>query len=414
MSCRFGSRYLAGRQVYQDKGAGYVEKWVLEFAASKILARDPGSPSQLNTDQKLACLAQRLPLEFMSTNHTAAERTQIENHMRVCISVDNGFTTMKSLNPSEPLLSDAASNIMNSHEFSFDATASLKEVLLGYSIHAGDRGELIGMLLLTLARDQVISQELDNCHRGFFNVVDFLKHLFTTGASQTPNIDDILKATPSVFQNEAQKTKQLRNAFANIYLHFNHFVKRGAQGHLDCHLRAGFFARNAAVMCANSQLGIDCGLPINWGTQVIRTSTAFILFQFKNDDRYSATIESHLFNMMDPVALGIITSGETLSVPIIRIVFALAGRTPALRYVQEQREGKFTAYDIWASGLTGRVFSIIGEHIENWQALLDASHGWETIYRSLDKATVEIKKTMTPMAGREDVFWQWLEPGTAG
>lgn len=334
--------------------------------------------------------------------------------MRVCISVDNGFTTIKSLNPSEPLLSDAASNIMNSPEFSFDATATLKEVLLRYSIHAGNRGELIGMLLLTLARDQVISQELDNCHRGFFNVIDFLKYLFTTGASQTSNFDDILEATPSVFQNTAQKTERLRDAFAEIYLHFNHFVKCRAQSHLDHRLRAGFFARNAAVTCANSLPGIDCGLPINRGMQVIQTSTAFILFQFKNDDSYSAAIESHLFDMMDPVDLGIITSDEILTVPIIRIVFALAGRTPALRYVQKQREGKFTAYDIWASGLTGRVFSIIGEHIENWQALLDASHGWETIYRSLDKATVEIKKTMTPMAGREDVFWQWLEPGTAG
>jgi hypothetical protein len=270
--------------------ASYVEGWMLRFAASKILARDPGNPSQLNLDQKLACLAQRLPIEFMSAGHTATERTQIENHMRVCISVDNASTTTKSMNPSEPLLSYAASKIMTSPGFSFDAPAALKEVLTGYSIHTGDRGELVGMLLLTLARDQLISRELDHCHRGFLSVVDFLKCLFATGASKPPNFDDILEATPSVFQNDAHKTERLDEAFAGIYLHFNHFVKRGAQSHLSHGLRAGFFARNAAIMCTNSQCGIDCGLPINRGTQVIQTSTALILFQFKNDDTYSATV----------------------------------------------------------------------------------------------------------------------------
>jgi hypothetical protein len=82
-----------------------------------------------------------------------------------------------------------------------------------------------------------------------------------------------------------------------------------------------------------------------------------------------------------------------------------------LRYVREQHDGNFTAYDIWASGLTEKVFSIIDGHIENWQALLSASHGWEVIYKSIDKPTGEIKRTMTPMAGREEAFWQWLGVG---
>ena len=389
----------------------YVQNWMLQFAATKILGKEYTEGFHLVPDQALACLAQRLPIEFMSTGHTVGERRQVENHMRVCISVNNTFSTMSTMNPSEPLLSEAASMIMTDPQFSFNAPAFLKMVLAGFSIHPGNRGELVGMLLLTLARDKVMSKKLDqHDHPGFFTVVAFLQCLFPTGVSKTPQNDDILEATPSVYLNDAHKTKLLKEAFAGIYLHFNHFVKRGAQDGLTHPCRAGFLARNAAVMGANSQAGFDCGLPINHGVNVVQTSTALILFQFKNDDKYSATIKSHLFDIMNPVILGIIEEGETLEVPIIRIVFAMAGRVPALYHVREQSEGNFTAYDIWASGLTGDVFSIIDDHLGNWQALLGASHGWKQIYQSreIESSTCKIKQTMTPMAGDEETFWKWL------
>jgi hypothetical protein len=382
---------------------------MLRFAAAKILGKEYTEAFHLVPDQALACLAQRLPIEFMSTGHTVGERRQVENHMRVCISVDNTFSSMSTMNPSEPLLSDAASMIMIDPQFSFDAPASLKMVLAGFSIHLGDCGELVGMLLLTLARDKVIFKKLDHgSHRGFFTVVAFLTCLFPTGASVTPENDDILEATPSVFLNDAHQTMRLKEAFAEIYLHFNHFVKRGAQDGLTHPCRAGFLTRNAAVMGANSQAGFDCGLPTNHGTKVIRTSTAFLLVQFKNDDKYSATIKPRLFDLMDPVRLGIIEEGETLEVPIIRIVFAVAGKVPALRYVRKQSKGNFTTYDIWASGLTGDVFSIIDGDLDNWRALLGASHGWQQIYKSHKKSIREVKQTMTPMAGDKEAFWRWL------
>jgi len=392
------------------RDAHVVQIWMLRFAATKILSKDYTRPFPLTSEQTLACLAQRLPIEFMSTGHTDAERRQVENHMRVCISIDNSFSTMSTMNISVPLLSDAASMIMIDPEFSFDAPASLKAVLAGFSIHPGDRGELVSMLLLTLARDKVISEKLDDPnHQGFFTVVSFLKCLFPTGASRTPKHDDILEATPSVFLNDTHKTQRLKKAFAGIYLHFNHFVKRGAQDGLNHRCRAGFLARNAAIMGAASQADFDCGLPINRGTTVIPTSTALLLFQFKNDDKYSATIKSKLFDLMDSVRLGIVGEGETLQVPIVRIVFAMAGRVPALHYVKEQSEGNFTAYDIWASGLTGDVFSVIDEDLGKWQALLGASHGWKQIYKSHKNSIRDIKQTMTPMAGNEEVFWRWLE-----
>src|ERR1700733_13778979 len=187
MPCRFGSRYLAAHSLGTEL---YVQNWMHQFAATKILGQDYTGALRLTLDQALACLAQRLPIEFMSTGHTVGERRQVENHMRVCISVDNTFLTMSTMNSSEPLLSDAASMIMADPEF--NAPTSLKMVLAGFSVHPGNRGELVGMLLLTLARDKVISEKLEHRdHRGFFTVIAFLKCLFPTGASRTQRNDDI-------------------------------------------------------------------------------------------------------------------------------------------------------------------------------------------------------------------------------
>jgi hypothetical protein len=95
---------------------------------------------------------------------------------------------------------------------------------------------------------------------------------------------------------------------------------------------------------------------------------------------------------------------EILEVPIIRIVFAMAGKMPALRHARQQSQGNFTAYDIWASRLPENVFSIIGGNVNVWQALLGATHGWRQIYKSHDDLICWITETMTPMAGEDDSF----------
>ena len=70
-------------------------------------------------DQKLACLAQRLPIEFNSTTYAAKslEMKQVEGHLRVCLKVDAGFETMTTVSASEPLLSEAAYWMMQNPAF---------------------------------------------------------------------------------------------------------------------------------------------------------------------------------------------------------------------------------------------------------------------------------------------------------
>ncbi len=64
--------------------------------------------ARVGKKSSLACLSQRLPIEFNSTNHLSQEkgRKQVEGRMRVCLKIDAAFETMTTTSSSEPILSE--------------------------------------------------------------------------------------------------------------------------------------------------------------------------------------------------------------------------------------------------------------------------------------------------------------------
>ncbi|KAI9429403.1 hypothetical protein H4582DRAFT_2065292 [Lactarius indigo] len=140
---------------------------LLDFAVQKLLCGKPGDKS-LTEAQMYAVLSQRLALDintpqylFNSASPLDAMRTmheQIANHMRVCVAVGGGIESLRGIAPSEPILSEAASDIMLSKEF--DLPRALSLVLTGFSVDQGDRGELLVAAFFTWARDRAIKQQL--------------------------------------------------------------------------------------------------------------------------------------------------------------------------------------------------------------------------------------------------------------
>jgi hypothetical protein len=79
----------------------------------------------------------------------------VEGHMRILLQLDAGFERLTTVSASEPLLSEAAYWMMETDTM-FRAAETLKSCLDLYDIQKGDRGELLVMLLFTLARDRAI------------------------------------------------------------------------------------------------------------------------------------------------------------------------------------------------------------------------------------------------------------------
>jgi hypothetical protein len=117
----------------------------------KLLGGSPYDPHKsLSDNQQLACLAQRIPIEFLSALYVSRisdpEKKQVNSHMRVILKIDNSLETMATTSPSEPVLSEAAYHIMSTSA-SFNSPQVLQIILDGLAVDKGKLGELIVALL---------------------------------------------------------------------------------------------------------------------------------------------------------------------------------------------------------------------------------------------------------------------------
>jgi hypothetical protein len=399
---------------------------MIEFAALKLLGGTSYNDEMILTDaMKLACLAQRLPIEFNSCTYTqqVKEMEQIEGHMRVCLKIDPGFESMQTVSASEPLLSEAAYVVMSNENF--DAPNAFKMVLQGYSINKGDRGELLTLFILTLARDAAVGPPVNRwqAKQRWNSIPQLLGNLFRHPTSpSTPHFKhiDVLKMNgTTISPNGISAYKHsIQKEFANSAVYVTHWIKVHEHRLLTAEYLLGLLARGAGMLCANGHPGIDFVKPfLLKGLLLSRENLSTILGQVKTDSKFTDTPDLSLFDKMDPFALGLFGVGGILSTaPIIRIVFAFAAKTPSLQLVRVQTipapgQPDYVTYDIWCSGLSPDILApVSAQKVDVWDALLQASYGWDKLYQMGDKTAQNIRRSMNPGAASQDAHWkQWYE-----
>jgi hypothetical protein len=125
---------------------------LMEIACEKLCGSAYYDPS--NAMQALAVLGARFCLDIRPGHfesdqfHTRA----VVNHMRVLESVTLDRVWQNTRYPSEPLLACAAAELLQKHCIVFALYALHRKIRNGL-IDAGNRGELVGRLLLLLAKD---------------------------------------------------------------------------------------------------------------------------------------------------------------------------------------------------------------------------------------------------------------------
>ncbi|KAK2467168.1 hypothetical protein APHAL10511_000717 [Amanita phalloides] len=424
-----------------DGGFNTIKSGIIQFAALKLRAGRPWPGDPLNPIEKLACLAQRLPIEFHSVTYASKvnELQLVEGHMRILLRLDAGFESLTTVSASEPLLSEAAYWMMNS-DTTFKAAETLKSCLDGYAIHKGDRGELLVMLLFTLARDRAIGPPdvygRPHSGRRWCSVPDFMHALFK-------------------FEHHSASDASLTDLFAKSKIFFNHWVKVHQYALVNVQYIAQLMRRGAALLCATNQAGIDGIIPfLLEGNTIFPNNIGFILWQVKNDSKFTHKPQRRLFKAMDPYALGILNPGDNLNIPIIRIIFALDSKTPCLTRVDivpsasggdhvdpddgmadvesttstatvmqqhggagNSKQDGFKSCDFWVGGISPTVFSPVGDHDASiWMALLQAAYGWEDVYKTnldgLGTNNVEegLRRSMNPGTAQDECHWEnWAD-----
>ena len=383
LSPRFGALWDA-----TDDDA--VRKDIINLAISKLV--NPNRQATLDEHQQLACLAQRVPIEFNSTTYIdqEMERQQVEGHMRVCLRIDATSETMVTVSASEPLLSEAAYAVMSNESFNVPRAMTL--VMDGFAINKGDRGEFVVMLLFTVARDKCVGPpDRYGCPKSrIIPVHSFLSH--------------------HLFRNR-DGLRPLAEDFADSHMYFNHYIKvhefKGINARSLLHLST----RGAAVLCANNQEAIDGINPFLYkGTDIRYNNLGLILWQSKNNAIYTDKPEPSFFTAMDPYKLAILKEPDK-PVPLIKIVFALAAKTPSLNVVRRPPSDVYDAvvYEIWCAGISQEILGSVENAQEpTWAALVQASYGWKAIYQGTGEEQA-LMRLMNPGAASHEDFWtKWI------
>ena len=113
---------------------------------------------------------------------------------------------------------------------------------------------------------------------------------------------------------------------------------------------------------------------------------------------------------MDPYNIRILEEGDD-PVPIIKILFALAARTPRVGVTRREPDPSrynTLVYEIWCAGIPSDFLGpVLPNPVASRKALLQASYGWEDIYRGKNS---NLKRSMNPGAATHDGHWvNWVK-----
>jgi hypothetical protein len=273
----------------------------------------------------------------------------------------------------------------------------------GFAVSKGDRGEFLALLLFTLARDEAVgpADALGRPTSGkrWCLLSGFLYgHLFRKQKSSSVYVD----------KNSIRALKHLAKDFPSAQLYFNHYIKVHEFKAIGLTSLLLMMGRGSGVLCANNQAAIDAlSVFLCRNTTLVENNAGLIFVQAKNDSSYTNTPRPELQAAMDPYKLGILDSNDP-AIPVIKITFALAAKTPGLHVVRHKSDQNYNAvvYEIWCAGLSPEILQPIStEYIGMWNALLQASYGWKELYKGGSKVAQKLRRTANPGAGLDDAHY---------
>ncbi|GAB1528280.1 hypothetical protein RhiTH_011472 [Rhizoctonia solani] len=302
---------------------------VLTFAIDKLTAQ--GSLDK-TPQSKLAAIGVRIGISFDSSTYLScqAEAQHVESHMRIVYAIPEHRKYMRTCCPSEPVLAEAAARYLDQRSktgIAGEGPRVLAENCQNGILARGERGELCGRLLVTIAHDIAIKQYIQprslvfpQFHRPV-PVLDFLRALFASNHHTT-----VLGATPvaSSFLDGPNQPPTLEETFRNTFIFFSHFELAKDSQVLDASLLPYALLRGYALQAKAGQVSIDAVIPVHMGSEdspITPETTSAINLQFKNR-KQSETC---------PVNRSITVPNHKL--PVISIVFELGEQSPSSSFV---------------------------------------------------------------------------------
>jgi hypothetical protein len=277
-----------GRPLWADVDEGAI----IQYAMEKILCDRKKARNIYEAEHKaviekvteaLAILGPRLYLEISNLSQQASEL--VSSHMRILRHVDETRESLATTSPSEPVLAEAASHIMNCSGILVQVLDHLVSSIRNHVVvNAGDQGELVGRILCLLAIDKAIQSKSKQSESKLWNMY-----------SQPITVQEFFDALVG-----SESCKKLSPIFAkkangvmlrNSKVRFNHFAYvEFTPTRLDL---INFFFRGAAVFCKRNQKGVDIIIPVAMvrddETPITEKNMTFIGIQVRNREADGST-----------------------------------------------------------------------------------------------------------------------------
>jgi hypothetical protein len=311
----------------------------------------------------LACLSVRFALEFdvVSNFHEVACK-QVERHMRLCLAATTGCETLITFPGSEPLLAEAASQLM--HDSMVHPVRHLANHSDLHCVDRGQRGELVAALILMQARDNATQLPMEGTR--WVSVNSFMEALLPTRKHKT-----LQRKKMTSWRNGEDKS--FAYTFKDYAMWFNHVIRIHNGTLINAKYLWRFITRGAMIVCTHNQAGVDIIIPLCLNTEELSSKTvSAILIQVKNASDYGNKVKPSLFAKLDPFDLGLFDEHSTPR-PVIRMIFALASRESEVHFPTADKTcDEFTAFDIWCAGMS--CFRSVDEgDLGSYRVLLDRS-----------------------------------------
>ncbi|KAB5592224.1 hypothetical protein CTheo_4321 [Ceratobasidium theobromae] len=253
---RFGRPLFWTRYKYGDH---VVQADIIGFAQMKLAGTE--RLEKLSSDGQLAVLGVRIGLSFNLNREKArfTEQRLVEGYMRIVFSVPKHREYIYSGYPSEPILAEAAAQLMCLNNMNDGIPSILHKWCENDLIAKGDRGELVARLLITKAHDLVI-HTLPPASEPFLTfstpilLTDFLQVLVGKELAQL-----IFDAVPD---NSSDQTRLIDSALGKAKLNFTHWAKAADKGAVTDEAAWIGLARNMAWRCFDQQKAVDLITPL--------------------------------------------------------------------------------------------------------------------------------------------------------
>ena len=337
--------------------------------------------------------------------------------MRICLHIDKSLELLTTVAPSELILAEGGRSWNGMEDY--DLPRKLLEHLQHTGLDKGNRGELVALVILTAACDHAWRKK--TAARAY-KLLDFFESLF-------PKIEyqKISDAQPHKFQPNYQG-QTFSATFANAKIYFNHFIKVNDYKVISRKYLWMLMARGAAVLCADNQRGFDIIIPfLVYASHLGRSTISAIVIQVKNDATFTQEPKRYLFDAMNPFSIGFFDQAEENTLPVIRMVFALASPNPAVHVVNDDEKrrsarleanrepDRFTAYDIWCAQASHATFSVIKSEDEGiYGHLMRLSKEFPRAYEPYSKINeaATLRRMMNPGTASDLAHWsQFCDEG---